>query len=113
VVDKDRTAAVLARAVGADELVIVTGVDRVAIHYRTPEQQDLAVLAVDEARRHLAAGEFPAGSMGPKIEAAIDFVMSGGREAIITSPQMLGPALRGEHGTRIVPARTSVAAART
>jgi carbamate kinase len=102
VVDKDRTAAVLARAVGADELVIVTGVDRVAIHYRTPEQRDLPLLAVEDARKYLAAGEFPAGSMGPKIEAAIDFVVSGGREAIITSPATLGAALRGEHGTKIV-----------
>jgi carbamate kinase len=107
VVDKDRTAAVLARAVGADELVIVTGVDRVAIGYRSPQQQDLATLAVDDARKYLAAGEFPPGSMGPKVEAAIEFVESGGREAIITSSVVLGPALRGEHGTRIVSVRTA------
>jgi carbamate kinase len=110
VVDKDRTAAVLARAVGADELVIVTGVDRVAIGYRSPQQQDLATLAVDDARKYLAAGEFPAGSMGPKIEAAIEFVESGGRESIITSPAVLGLALRGEHGTRIVSARAAATA---
>jgi carbamate kinase len=107
VVDKDRTAAVLARAVGADELVIVTGVDRVAIGYRSPQQQDFATLAVDDARKYLAAGEFPAGSMGPKVEAAIEFVESGGCRAIITSPAVLGSALRGEHGTRIVSARAT------
>jgi carbamate kinase len=109
VVDKDRTAAVLARAVAADQLVIVTGVDRVAIGFQSPHQQELSVLAVDDARRHLAAGEFPAGSMGPKIEAAIEFVTGGGREAIITSPAALGLALQGKHGTRIVPARASAA----
>lgn len=107
VVDKDRTAAVLARAVGADELVIVTGVDRVAIGYGSPQQQDFATLAVDDARKYLAAGEFPSGSMGPKVEAAIEFVESGGCRAIITSPAVLGPALRGEHGTRIVSARAA------
>jgi carbamate kinase len=110
VVDKDRTAAVLARAVGADRLVIVTGVDRVAIGFGSRHQHDLALLGVDEARRYLAAGEFPAGSMGPKIEAAVEFVAGGGREAIITSPAALGPALRGAHGTRIVPAGASAAA---
>ncbi|HWN81179.1 MAG TPA: carbamate kinase, partial [Candidatus Udaeobacter sp.] len=110
VVDKDRTAAVLARAVGADELVIVTGVDRVAVGYGSPDQRDLVTLPVDEARKYLAAGEFPAGSMGPKVEAAIEFVMNGGREAIITSPAVLGPALRGEHGTRIVAAKVTASA---
>lgn len=110
VIDKDRSAAVLARTVGADVLVIVTGVDRVAIGYKTPHQQDLDLLGAGDAQRHLDAGEFPAGSMGPKIEAAIEFLAAGGREAIITSPRVLGQALAGRHGTRIVPAQKTVAA---
>jgi carbamate kinase len=110
VIDKDRSAAVLARTVGADVLVIVTGVDRVAIGYQTPHQQDLDLLGAADAQRHLDAGEFPAGSMGPKIEAAIEFLAAGGREAIITSPRVLGPALAGRHGTRIVPEKKTVAA---
>jgi carbamate kinase len=110
VIDKDRSAAVLARTVGADVLVIVTGVDRVAIGYKTPHQEDLDMLAADDAERHLRSGEFPAGSMGPKIEAAIEFLAAGGREAIITSPRVLGLALAGRHGTRIVPERKTVPA---
>jgi carbamate kinase len=110
VIDKDRTAVVLARALGVERLVIVTGVDRVAIGFGTPAQRDLAELAADEAQKYLEAGEFPAGSMGPKIEAAIEFLHGGGREAIITSPNTLGLALAGKHGTWIVPARNPVSA---
>ncbi len=110
VVDKDRAAALLARAVGADQLVVVTGVDRVAIGYNTPRQQDLEVLPAEEAELYLAAGEFPPGSMGPKIEAALAFLADGGREVIITSPRVLRLALEGRHGTRIVGARKRVAA---
>jgi len=110
VVDKDRSAALLARSVGADQLVIVTGVDRVAIGYNTPRQQDLEVIAVDDAQQYLAAGEFPPGSMGPKIEAALEFLVAGGREVIITSARALGLALAGRHGTRIVRARKTIAA---
>ncbi len=108
VIDKDRSAAVLARTVGADVLVIVTGVDRVAIGYQTPRHKDLDELRIDDARRYLDAGEFPSGSMGPKIEAAIDFIHGGGREAIVTSPRVLGQALAGRHGTRIIPAAGAI-----
>jgi carbamate kinase len=110
VVDKDRSAALLARGIGADQLVIVTGVDRVAIGFNTPRQQDLEVIAIDDAQQYLAAGEFPPGSMGPKIEAALEFLTAGGREVIITSGKALGPALAGRHGTRIVRARKTIAA---
>ncbi len=110
VIDKDRSAAVLARTVGADVLVIVTAVDRVAINYKTPQQRDLEVLTADDARRYLEAGEFPAGSMGPKIESAIEFLAAGGSEAIITSPRVLGLALAGRHGTRLVRARAPAGA---
>jgi carbamate kinase len=110
VVDKDRAAALLARSVGADHLVIVTGVDRVAIGFNTPRQQDLEVLSAEDAQHHLAAGEFPPGSMGPKIEAALAFLAEGGQEVIITSPRVLRLALEGRHGTRVVSARRRVAA---
>ena len=104
VIDKDFASALLARAVGADLLCITTGVDRVAVHFDTPDERALDVVSVDEARRHLADGQFPAGSMGPKIEAALGFVEAGGDEVLITSPDRLADALRGTTGTRIVAA---------
>jgi len=104
VIDKDFASALLARAVGADLLCITTGVDRVAVDFGTPDERALDVVSVDEARRHLADGQFPAGSMGPKIEAALGFVEAGGDEVLITSPDRLADALRGTTGTRIVAA---------
>jgi carbamate kinase len=74
----------------------------VAIHYKRPNQVDLDRITVGEARRYLAAGEFPPGSMGPKVQAAIEFLERGGREVIITSPEHLEAAVLGETGTRIV-----------
>jgi len=102
VIDKDRSSAVLANEIGASTLVIVTGVDRVAVKFGTPQQTDLSELTVSQAKDYLLAGEFPAGSMGPKIEAAIDFIQSGGEEVIITSIDKTAAALRGEEGTRII-----------
>jgi carbamate kinase len=110
VVDKDRSATLLARAVSADVLVTITAVDRVAIGYKTPEQKDLESLTIAEARQYLRAGEFPAGSMGPKIEAAIAFLESGGREVLVTSPKVLGLALEGRHGTRITAVDSTITA---
>lgn len=101
VIDKDRTSAVLAREIGASALVIVTGVDKVSLHYGQEDQQNLDILSIADAKRYLAAGEFPAGSMGPKVQAAIDFVESGGQEVIITSIENAGLALAGKAGTRI------------
>jgi carbamate kinase len=102
VIDKDLAAERLATLVGADTLLLLTGVRRISLHYGTPEQRDLANLPLEEARRHLADGQFSAGSMGPKVEAAIRFIEAGGREAIVTSPGALAAALRGTDGTRIV-----------
>ena len=102
VVDKDLAAVVLAEAVQANRLVIVTAVDRVALDFGRPSQRDLDVLTVAEAQRHLDDGQFPPGSMGPKILGAIRFIRNGGREVLITSPQMLAEALAGRGGTRIV-----------
>lgn len=102
VVDKDFASSLLAASLGVDTFVISTGVEQVAIRYRQPDQQFLAHMTVSEARTHLAAGEFPEGSMGPKIRAAIDLVARGGKEVVITSPTRLEEAMAGETGTRIV-----------
>jgi carbamate kinase len=102
VIDKDFASALLATAVGADLLCITTGVDRVAVNFGRPDQRALDVVGIDEARRHLADGQFPAGSMGPKIEAALGFLEAGGDQVLITSPDRLADALRGETGTRVV-----------
>lgn len=102
VLQEDLTAALLGTTVGAARLVFVTGVDRVEVGHRT-RSIGIERLTVADARALLAAGEFPAASMGPKIDAAIEFVEGGGREAIITSLPSLGAALDGRAGTRIVP----------
>jgi carbamate kinase len=102
VVDKDLASALLASAVGATRLVIVTSVDRVALHYGKPEQQWLASISIEQARRYLAAGEFPPGSMGPKVEAAIGFLERGGETCVITSAERLADAMMGREGTHIV-----------
>jgi carbamate kinase len=102
VIDKDRASALLAGLIGADVLVIVTQVDRVYAGFGTADQQPLAVLEAERARAMLDAGEFPAGSMGPKIEAALTFLAGGGREVVITSPERILAAITGREGTRIV-----------
>ncbi len=102
VVDKDHVASLLARDLGAARLVILTAVERVALDFRTSRQRDLDVLTVEEARQYLDGGHFPPGSMGPKIQAAVEFLEGGGRDVIITSPGALGRAMEGLAGTRIV-----------
>jgi carbamate kinase len=102
VIDKDRCAAELAAALGADLLVLVTGVPRAALGFGTPDQRAIARLTVSDALRHLDAGEFPPGSMGPKIEGAARFAGGGGR-AVITDAAHVAAALDGEAGTWIVP----------
>ncbi len=105
VVDKDFASALLATALGADLLCITTGVDRVAVNFGRPDERALDVIGIDEARRHLAGGQFPVGSMGPKINAALGFLEAGGDEVLITSPHRLADALEGLTGTRLVAAR--------
>jgi len=105
VIDKDYTASLLAREVGAALLVILTDVDQVSLNYGLPEEKPIARLGVAEARRHLRAGQFPPGSMGPKVEACLDYLQAGGREALITSARRLEPALAGRAGTRLVEGR--------
>ncbi len=102
VIDKDRASDLLGRLIGADVLVIITQVDKVFARFGEPDQEALDVLTSDRAAKMLAAGEFPAGSMGPKIEAAISFLSGGGREVIITSPAEFLNSVEGRGGTRIV-----------
>jgi carbamate kinase len=101
VCDKDLAAALLARAVGAERLLILTDVEQVALNYKKPDQINLAHLTLAEARRYLAEGYFARGSMGPKVQAALNFVEAGGREAIITHPFRVQAALAGDAGTRV------------
>jgi carbamate kinase len=105
VIDKDYTAGLLATHLQADLFVILTGVDRVSIRFGTPDQEPLRRMDIEEARAHLAGGEFPEGSMGPKVRAAVEFVAATGREVLITSAPRLPVALRGRVGTRIVASR--------
>lgn len=104
VIEKDLATAVLAAELGAEQALFLTGVDRVATGWGTPNQRALDTLTIAEARRLLDAGEFPAGSMGPKVEAAVSFVERGGRSAVITSLDHVAAAVRGSAGTRIVAA---------
>ena len=101
VVDKDLASAVLGNGIGADLLVIITDVPKVALHYGKPDQVDLDRLTPAEARHHLLAGEFPPGSMGPKVEAALQFLEGGGRRVVITNLEHVLDAVSGRAGTAI------------
>jgi carbamate kinase len=100
VIDKDRTSALLAAAVDADILVLVTGVPAICTGFGTPDQAELSELGTVQARELQRTGEFPPGSMGPKVEAALSFVSSGG-DALVTSIASLRDALAGRAGTRM------------
>ncbi len=100
VIDKDLASSKLAGDIKADILMILTDVERVAINYRTPAETYLTEITVDEAKKYMEEGHFSAGSMGPKVQAAIDFA-SGGGTSIIASLKRSLDALRGTSGTRI------------
>lgn len=104
VIDKDYVASLIAREVKVDLFVILTGVERVFLDYGTPQEQPLEVMTIAQTREYLDQGQFPRGSMGPKIEAAIDFIQAGGQEVLITSARHLKAALLRRSGTRIVAA---------
>jgi len=112
VIDKDLSAHRLASAVGADILVLLTGVDHVWLGFGGPRQRAVDAMTVDEAEKHLANGEFPPGSMGPKVTAAIRFVRSGGERAVITSPSRVREALAGRDGTSVMPGQVPARAER-
>ncbi|MFH2054418.1 MAG: carbamate kinase [bacterium] len=101
VIDKDRASALLADQIDAELLVILTGVDKVALNYGKPDQKWLDHMTVAEAEGYLKAGQFPAGSMGPKIEAAIGFIRHGGERVVISSIDKAGEAIFGSAGTVI------------
>lgn len=102
VVDKDYASSKLAQQLGLDELIILTAVEKVSLNFGRQDQKDIETMTVSEARRYLEEGHFPSGSMGPKIEAAIEFLENGGKRAIITSQEMLVSAIKGDAGTQIV-----------
>jgi carbamate kinase len=104
VIDKDLASCLLAKQVRAHKLIIVTSVDQAAVAYGKPGQKWISNVGVPDARRLLEAGEFPPGSMGPKIEAAIDFIENGGEECIITSTEKCAEAVEGSAGTHIIAA---------
>ena len=103
VVDKDLTSSLLARQLGAEVLVITTGVEKVYLDYGTPGQKALDAITLAEAKRYVAQGHFKPGSMRPKVEAIIAFLEGGGRQAIITDSEHVAAALEGRGGTRITP----------
>ncbi len=103
VIDKDYASGLLATGIKADLFLISTAVEKVALNYGKPNQIHLARMTLSEAKNYLQEGHFPPGSMGPKIKAVIKFLEEGGEEALITSPENLARALRGEMGTRITP----------
>jgi carbamate kinase len=102
VIDKDLAAALLALAIGWKHLVIATDVPQVALDFGTPAQRLLDQLTPEDAKKHLAAGQFPPGTMGPKIEAAVNFLEHGGERVVVTDLDHLALAAKGEAGTRIV-----------
>jgi carbamate kinase len=101
VIDKDYASSLLAAGLDADLLLISTSVEQVCLDYGGPDQKPLDRLTVAQAKEYLEQGQFPPGSMGPKIQSVIEFLEKGGKEALITSPENLAHALRGETGTRI------------
>ncbi len=108
VIDKDLASACLATEVGVDIMVIATDVPGVAIGFGTPSERFLHELSPQDAERHRQAGEFPDGSMRPKVEAALRFVEGGGRRAIICHLDEIGAAVAGDAGTQILPPREEI-----
>jgi carbamate kinase len=108
VIDKDYAAQQLANQLGADALVLVTGVENVMVDFGKPSQRAIEEIDVDEMDRHLADGQFPEGSMGPKVRAALSFLRNGGGSVVVTTPELAADALvddpAARKGTRIVAA---------
>ena len=102
VIDKDYVSSLIAREVKVDLFIILTGIERVFLDFATPQQRPVESLTVAQAKEYLAQGQFPRGSMGPKIQAAIEYIEAGGKEVLITSASHLKAALLNRSGTRIV-----------
>lgn len=101
VIDKDRASALLAAKMGLKRFIISTDTDRVYLNFKQPDQVALDSITLAEARQYLESGQFPPGSMGPKMEAAVDFLINGGEEVIVTKPELLVDAVNGKAGTHI------------
>lgn len=101
VIDKDYAASLVAREVKADLFIILTNVDRVCLNYGTPDEEPIEVMTVKQAEEHISQGQFPPGSMGPKIKAAIEYIQGGGKEVLITSANHLRASLINRSGTKI------------
>jgi carbamate kinase len=102
VIDKDLASALLANTIGAELLVISTAVEKVALNWGKPDQRWLDSMTVEEAQQYLAEGtHFAEGSMAPKIRAVVNFLKGGGQKAIITNPENIERALKGQTGTHI------------
>jgi carbamate kinase len=102
VIDKDFATSMLARDLKADLLIISTAIEKVCLNFRKPDQKDIDRMTLAEAKKYVAEGHFAPGSMKPKVEAIIEFLESGGKQALITDPQHLVAALEGKSGTWIV-----------
>jgi carbamate kinase len=104
VIDKDVASAVLANEIDADLLIISTAVEKVALRFGTPEQEDVDRFTLAEVKQYLEeGGHFAEGSMAPKMRAVVQFLEAGGKEALITNPENIMRAMNGETGTRILP----------
>ncbi len=103
VIDKDFGSALMANLINADLFVISTAVEKVALNFNTPDEVYLDSMTVAEAKQYIEEGHFAPGSMLPKVQAIIQFLESGGKKALITDPEHIGEALRGETGTWILP----------
>jgi len=99
VIDKDLATSMLARDLAADVLIISTAVEQVYINFKKPDQKALDKVTLAEAKKYIAAGHFAAGSMGPKVQAVVEFLAGGGQEALITDPQHLVAAMQRKAGT--------------
>ena len=101
VIDKDLASSLLARELKAELLIISTAVEKVCLNFGKPDQRSLATMTLAEAKQYITEGHFKPGSMLPKIQAVVDFLEGGGKEALITDPEHLAAALKGEAGTRV------------
>jgi carbamate kinase len=102
VIDKDYAASLIAQEANVELFIILTNVSRVSLNFNTPDEKPISVMTVAEANGYLAQGQFPPGSMGPKIEAAIEYIQNGGEKVIITSANHLKASLINRSGTKII-----------
>jgi len=103
VIDKDLASSLMARELKAELLIISTAVEKVCLNYGKPNQKSLSTMTVAEAKQYIAEGHFKPGSMLPKVQAVVEFLEGGGKEAFITDPEHLAAALAGRTGTRVIP----------